>query len=324
MRRPCQTALIPMQIKRSPYKYKIIFCYTVLFLTFFGWKFLVDGIGYSFQLPVISCKRKTHTRRVHAPIRLLCCAPVRISPTIRGMQLPVFGSPDPYAVQPSKIVALGKNYLDHIAEERKIGVGTFTAEPPENPILFAKTPNTLAGPGQAIRIPAFLYNCGFQNVRTHYEAELAFFIKDRCRHVAPERAYEHIFGFTCANDVSQRNIQGADASGWFRGKSLDTFCPVGPQVVRMEDIGDPQNLRILCRLNGTTVQDSNTRHMIFPVREIVAYISMNFTLEPGDLILTGTPAGVGAIAHGDVVEVEIERIGVLRNPIVDERRVPAA
>jgi len=236
------------------------------------------------------------------------------------MQLPVLHSAAAYTVRPGKIIALGKNYLDHIAEEKNIGVGSFTAETPREPILFPKTPNTLVAPGEAIRIPAFLHDCGFENVRTHHEAELAFFIKDRCKDVPAEEAMNHIFGFTCANDVSQRNIQGSDVSGWFRGKSLDTFCPVGPRVVRTEQLGDPQDLRIRCRLNGRTVQDSNTRHMIFPIPAIVAYVSMNFTLEPGDLILTGTPAGVGDIAHGDVVEIEIDRIGILRNPVVDERR----
>lgn len=237
------------------------------------------------------------------------------------MRLPVLNSPDSYIVQPSKIIALGKNYLDHIAESQKVDVNSFTVEAPKEPILFPKTPNVLIGPEEAIRIPAFIYDCGFADVHTHYEAELAFFIKDHCKHVPAAQAYEHIFGFVCANDVSQRNIQGADVAGWFRGKSLDTFGPVGPQVVRMADIGDPQDLPIRCRLNGKTVQNSNTKHMIFPIKEIVAYVSMNFSLLPGDLIFTGTPAGVGDIAHGDVVEIEIPPIGTLRNLVIDERRL---
>ena len=120
------------------------------------------------------------------------------------------------------------------------------------------------------------------------------------------------------NDVSQRNLQSTDKSGWFRGKSLDTFGPIGPKLVYKEDIDDPQNLDINCRLNGKTVQDSNTRHMIFKIPDIVAFVSRNFTLERGDIILTGTPAGVGAIKHGDLVEVEIEGIGVLKNPVIEE------
>jgi len=158
-------------------------------------------------------------------------------------------------------------------------------------------------------------------VLTHHEAELAFFIKEECKNVPPDDAYNVILGFTCMNDVSQRNIQKGDQSGWFRGKSLDTFGPVGPQLVLMADIGDPQNLNLLCRVNGEVKQDSNTKHMIFPIRETVAFISKNFTLLPGDLITTGTPAGVGQISHGDVVEIEIEKIGTLRNSVLDERHL---
>jgi 2-keto-4-pentenoate hydratase/2-oxohepta-3-ene-1,7-dioic acid hydratase in catechol pathway len=130
---------------------------------------------------------------------------------------------------------------------------------------------------------------------------------------------DHIFGFTCMNDVSQRNIQHSDKSGWFRGKSLDTFGPIGPEVVLTEDIGDPQALDIQCRLNGKVVQDSNTRNMIFPVAELLAFISKNFTLEPGDIVVTGTPSGVSPIKGGDTVEVEIEKIGILSNPVVQEQ-----
>jgi 2-keto-4-pentenoate hydratase/2-oxohepta-3-ene-1,7-dioic acid hydratase in catechol pathway len=234
--------------------------------------------------------------------------------------LPIKGVSSTYSVNPSKIIAVGRNYLEHIAEGDKVGIGnSFERDVPKEPILFPKTPNTLIGSDQPIVLPAFVHNCGFDRVRTHYEAELAFFIKDRCKHVSPEQAFDHILGFTCANDVSQRNIQGADKSGWFRGKSLDTFCPVGPCVVPLEAVGDPQKLQIQCRLNGETVQDGNTHDMIFDIPALMAFVSMNFTLEPGDLILTGTPAGVGEITHGDVVEVEIENVGVLRNPVMDER-----
>jgi 2-keto-4-pentenoate hydratase/2-oxohepta-3-ene-1,7-dioic acid hydratase in catechol pathway len=167
-------------------------------------------------------------------------------------------------------------------------------------------------------IPGFLTEYGFDELRTDFEGELAFILRDRCRNVPPEEAYGHILGFTALNDVSQRNIQTSDKSGWFRGKSFDTFGPVGPQIVLMDDIGDPQNLRLQTRLNGKTRQDANTSLMIFSIRETLAFISKNFTLEPGDLISTGTPAGVGPLSHGDVVEVEIEKIGVLRNRVVDE------
>ena len=188
----------------------------------------------------------------------------------------------------------------------------------QEPILFPKTPNVLIGPEEPIVLPRFLNEYHFETLRTDYEAELAIIIKDRCKNVPPGEAMAHILGFTCMNDVSQRNLQTGDRSGWFRGKSLDTFGPIGPRIVRPEDLGDPQALRIQCRLNGNTVQDSNTRHMIFPIPEIIAFISKNFTLMPGDVIATGTPAGVGAIQPGDIVEIEIEKIGILRNPVVAE------
>ncbi|SPF40512.1 conserved hypothetical protein [Syntrophobacter sp. SbD1] len=234
--------------------------------------------------------------------------------------LPVLGKSQPYNVNPSKIIALGLNYRSHIAESHSVKVRGFTEEIPAEPILFPKTPNVLIGPGEPIVIPAFLLGYGFEDLRTDYEAELAVIIGKKCRNVKPEEAFEHILGYTCFNDVSQRNIQTGDRSGWFRGKSFDTFGPIGPQIVLHEDIGDPQNLRIQCRLNGAGVQDSSTSQMIFTVKDIVAFLSKNFTLMPGDIIATGTPGGVGRIRHGDAVEVEIEKIGVLSNPVVEEWR----
>ena len=130
----------------------------------------------------------------------------------------------------------------------------------------------------------------------------------------------HIYGFTCMNDVSQRNIQKGDKTGWFRGKSFDTFGPIGPQIVLTEDIGDAQNLQIQSRVNGELCQNSNTSLMIFKIPEIIAYVSKNFTLEAGDIIITGTPKGVHPILPGDVVEVEIEKIGILKNPVVAEAK----
>lgn len=233
--------------------------------------------------------------------------------------LPVYGSDERYPVHPSKIIALGLNYRDHIAESVSVNVNGLSEDEPEEPVLFSKTPNVLIGPDEPIVLPAILGRYRFEQPRTDYEAELAFFIGRQCRNVKEEDAYSVIFGFTCMNDVSQRNIQNGDRAGWFRGKSFDTFGPVGPQIVKTAEIGDPQNLGIECRLNGTTVQRSNTRHMIFDIRRIVAFVSSNFTLMPGDLITTGTPSGVGPIRDGDTVEVEIERIGVLRNPVAEER-----
>ena len=232
--------------------------------------------------------------------------------------LPVHDSGELYTIQPTKIIALGLNYREHIAESHSVKVQGFTQEIPEEPILFPKTPNVLIGPGEPIVIPAFLADYGFDTIRTDYEAELAIIIGSRCKNVSEDLAWQQVFGFTCMNDVSQRNLQTRDRSGWFRGKSLDTFGPIGPRVVIREAIGDPQNLRLSCRLNGNTVQDSNTRHMIFSIPQIISFVSRNFTLLPGDIIATGTPGGVGPLAHGDVVEVEIEEIGVLRNPVICE------
>lgn len=199
-----------------------------------------------------------------------------------------------------------------------MNVQGFNQDVPKEPVLFPKTPNVLIGPEQPIVIPKFLKEYAFPEIRVDYEAELAFFIGRRCKNVPVAEAWDFIYGFTCMNDVSQRNIQNQDRSGWFRGKSLDTFGPVGPVIVRTCDLGDPQNLNISCRLNGKTVQSSNTRYMIFPMPEILAFVSKNFTMEEGDIITTGTPSGVGRITHGDVVEVEIDGIGILRNPVADE------
>jgi len=232
--------------------------------------------------------------------------------------LPVYNKSETYTVNPTKIIALGLNYREHIAESHSVNVQGFTDEVPTEPILFPKTSNVLIGPEDPIVIPEFLKEYGFKELRTDYEAELAIIIKTQCKNVNPNNAMDVVLGFTCFNDVSQRNLQTGDRSGWFRGKSLDTFGPIGPQLVLAENLGAPQNLRIQCRLNGKTVQDSNTRHMIFPIPQIIAFVSKNFTLMPGDIIATGTPSGVGSIKHGDVVEIEIEKIGILRNPVVEE------
>ena len=233
--------------------------------------------------------------------------------------LPIKNRTDFYTIKPQKIIALGMNYKAHIAEADSLQVKSIKKELPGEPILFSKTPNVLIGPGEPIIIPSILKDYNFDELRTDYEAELAFIIKQQCKNVPPEKAYDYIYGFTCMNDVSQRNLQSADKAGWFRGKSFDTFGPVGPCVVLAEDIGNAQNLNIKCRLNGKLVQESNTKHMIFGIPETIAFISRNFTLEEGDIITTGTPAGVGAIKDGDIVEVEIEKIGILKNPVIEQK-----
>ncbi|MFH0782695.1 MAG: fumarylacetoacetate hydrolase family protein [Pseudomonadota bacterium] len=220
-----------------------------------------------------------------------------------------------YLVNPSKIVAMGLNYLEHIQESQSVDVQNFTNEIPTEPVLFPKTPNVLIGPGEPIILPAFVLAYGFPTCRTDHEAELAIIVKDRVKNLKASEAMDHILGFTCFNDVSQRNLQKNDKSGWYRGKSLDTFGPIGPIIVTPENIGDPQNLEIICRLNGKIVQHSNTRQMIFKIPEILAFISKNFTLEAGDIIITGTPSGVSPLHDGDTVEVEIENIGTLSNPV---------
>lgn len=232
--------------------------------------------------------------------------------------LPVYKTGASYTLRPSKIIALGMNYREHVREIKSVQINYAAGEEPKEPILFAKTPNTLVGPDEPILIPSILSRYDFAPPRTDYEAELAFIVKDECRNVPEEEAYGHIYGFTCANDISQRDIQRTDKSGWFRGKSFDTFCPVGPQIVLTQDIGDAGNLRIECRLNGKTVQSSNTGAMIFSLPAMLAFISRNLTLSAGDLVLTGTPSGVGPLKPGDVVEVEIEKIGILRNPVKAE------
>jgi 2-keto-4-pentenoate hydratase/2-oxohepta-3-ene-1,7-dioic acid hydratase in catechol pathway len=234
------------------------------------------------------------------------------------IELPIRNNRKSCSINPSKLIALGLNYRSHIAESVSVKVKGFTDEVPSEPLLFPKTSNVLVGPGEVIVIPRFLKEYGFNTLRTDYEAELALIISDRCKDVTAADAMNHILGYTCMNDISQRNIQNGDRTGWYRGKSLDTFGPIGPQVVLAHDLPDPQNLSICCRLNGKTVQEGNTRQMIFKIPEIIAFVSKNFTLMPGDIILTGTPAGVGPLSHGDTVEVEIEQIGVLKNTVIDE------
>ena len=236
----------------------------------------------------------------------------------RGSGAP--GEPASVELRPSKIIAIGLNYRAHVEESPSILTRpTDAPKPPTAPILFAKTPNVLAGPRSPIVIPAaLLAEEGFASPRTDYEAELAVVIGRRCRNVAAAEALDYVLGYSCFNDVSQRDIQNADRSGWFRGKSFDGFGPIGPAVVARELLPEPNDLAIECRLNGKVVQRGSTADMIFSVRELIAYISRNFTLEPGDIIATGTPSGVGPLKAGDEVEVEIEGIGVLSNPVVEE------
>ncbi len=209
---------------------------------------------------------------------------------------------------PGKIVAIGLNYMDHCRETN--------TPPPKNPVIFTKFTTSLNAPGEPVRWSRRLTQ------QVDYEAELAVVIGKTARHVSEADALSYVFGYTAANDVSARDLQFGDGQ-WVRGKSLDTFCPLGPAIITADAIPDPQTLAIRCVLNGQTVQDSHTREMIFSVAHLIAFCSQAFTLEPGDLILTGTPHGTGAfrdpklfMQDGDTVAVEIEQIGRLENPCV--------
>jgi 2-keto-4-pentenoate hydratase/2-oxohepta-3-ene-1,7-dioic acid hydratase in catechol pathway len=208
--------------------------------------------------------------------------------------------------RPGKIVCVGLNYRDH-AEEQGVPL-------PEAPLLFAKWENALIGPGEPIVIPPIVTKCD-------YEAELGVVIGSRVRDVSVENALEAVAGYICLNDVSARDLQFADGQ-WTRGKSPDTFCPVGPRLVQRDEIPDPQNLAIRAVLNGETRQESTTANMVFGVADLIAFITRTITLEPGDLIATGTPAGVGAFRDppafmqpGDEITIEIEGLGSLTNPV---------
>lgn len=207
--------------------------------------------------------------------------------------------------RPGKVVAIGRNYREHAEEE---GV-----DPPPAPLIFSKWPSSVVGHGAEIRWDPAL------TAQVDYEAELAVVIGRTARRVAVDEALDHVLGYTCLNDVSARDLQFGDGQ-WTRGKSLDTFCPIGPVIVTADELGDAQDLAISCSVDGDIVQDARTSQMYFSVAQIVSYCSMAFTLEPGDIVATGTPSGVGVfrkpprfLENGQRVSVEIERIGVLEN-----------
>jgi len=234
------------------------------------------------------------------------------------IHLPMAGTNRTITIDPPKIIAVGLNYREHVKESTSFG------DKPQNiptePVLFAKTPNVLIGPGEPIVIPAHIRDYNFTDERVDPECELAIIIGKKGRHIPQDKAFDYVLGYTCFNDVSQRNIQKSDASGWFRGKSFDTFGPIGPAIVSHHDIGDPQALNVTCKINGVLKQSGNTREMIFSIPVLISFISKQFTLEEGDIIATGTPAGISPIVPGDTVEVEVERIGILRNPVQREKR----
>jgi 2-keto-4-pentenoate hydratase/2-oxohepta-3-ene-1,7-dioic acid hydratase in catechol pathway len=211
---------------------------------------------------------------------------------------------------PSKVVAIGQNYMDHCREQN--------VEPPTTPIIFAKFPTSVIGPGETIRWDPTL------TAKVDFEAELAVVIGRLARHVTEAEAMDYVAGYTISHDVSARDLQFGDGQ-WVRGKSLDTFCPMGPYLVTRDEIPDPHNLAIRSTVNDQVMQDSSTAEMIFRIPYLIEYISRAFTLLPGDVIITGTPDGVGVfrsppifLKDGDVVTIEIEGLGQLTNPCVEE------
>lgn len=207
-------------------------------------------------------------------------------------------------LRPGKIICVGRNYAAHAAEHG--------GDVPELPLLFLKPASAVIGPGTAILLPP-------QSEQVEHEAELALVIGRRARWVDPEDVADVILGYTCANDVTARDLQRQDGQ-WTRGKGFDTFCPLGPWI---ETEFDPADALVSCTVNGQLRQMASTRDMTFPARQLVAFASSVMTLEPGDLILTGTPSGVGSLAAGDEVTVEVEGVGTLTNPVkMDEHTAP--
>jgi 2-keto-4-pentenoate hydratase/2-oxohepta-3-ene-1,7-dioic acid hydratase in catechol pathway len=216
--------------------------------------------------------------------------------------------------RPPKLICVGLNYRDHAAETR--------ATIPSVPTIFSKFSNVVIGPGEPIVLP-------WASKRPDYEAEFAFVIGPGGRHIPASKAMEHVFGYTIVNDVTARDFQGATTQ-WLMGKTFDTFAPMGPWLVTADEIADPHALDISLEIGGETLQHSNTRELIFKIPQLIEYVSTAVTLEPGDVVSTGTPSGVGFVRRpprylvaGDEVVVRIEGIGELRNPVIAEEPVPA-
>ncbi|HRW09085.1 MAG TPA: fumarylacetoacetate hydrolase family protein [Caldilineaceae bacterium] len=206
-------------------------------------------------------------------------------------------------VEPQKIICVGRNYAEHAAE-----LGN---EVPTEPLIFLKPPSSLVGPDEPVVYPAI-------SERVDHEGELAVVIGQRCRNLREEEAMDVIFGYTVANDVTARDLQRKDGQ-WTRGKGFDTFCPVGPWI---DTKFNPANRNVRCMVNDEVRQDGNTGLMIYSIANVLAFVSRFMTLEPGDLLLTGTPAGVSAVQPGDVMVVEVSGLGTLSNPVVAEAPLP--
>ncbi|NUW39812.1 fumarylacetoacetate hydrolase family protein [Nonomuraea rhodomycinica] len=272
-------------------------------------------VGDGARLPAVERDGLWHALDIPAGVTLealLAQGPGETRRAADGAVGPLPGAVPVAPLRPGKIVAIGLNYLDHI---RETGM-----DKPARPLMFAKFPSSVIGPGEPIVIDSGLTGS------VDWEVELAAVVGTPLRHAGPAEALAAVAGYTVANDVSARDLQFSDGQ-WTRGKSLDTFCPLGPVVVTPDELGDPQGLRLRTVVNGETVQDSSTAEMLFGVAELLSFCSASFTLEPGDVVLTGTPWGCGAfmdpprsLSPGDVVEVSVEGIGELRNPVVDGTR----
>ena len=218
---------------------------------------------------------------------------------IAGAPLPLASVKLTAPVAPTKLVCVGRNYAEHAAE-----LGN---EVPPEPLIFLKPPSTVVGPDAPVVYPAI-------SQRVDHEGELAVVIGTRCRNLAEEDAMGVVFGYTVANDVTARDLQKSDGQ-WTRGKGFDTFAPVGPWI---DTDFDPSNKAVRCLVNDNVRQDGNTSLLIYSIARVLAHVTRFMTLEPGDLLLTGTPAGVGAVQPGDMMTVEVEGLGRLSNPVIDE------
>jgi 5-oxopent-3-ene-1,2,5-tricarboxylate decarboxylase / 2-hydroxyhepta-2,4-diene-1,7-dioate isomerase len=216
------------------------------------------------------------------------------------------------SINPTKIVCLGRNYVDHIKE--------MNAPFPKEPVFFGKTINTLITDNNPIIYPKILYNDEL-NKRVDYEVELAFIISKNCKNVSKQNAYDYILGYSVFLDMTARNMQVNDRNiklPWYRSKNFDTFGPIGPKIISHDEISDPHNLNIELKVNGEIRQSSNTKYLLFKIPDIIEYISQFLTLEVGDIVATGTPGGVGAVLPGDKIEASIEKIGAITHLIVLE------
>jgi 2-keto-4-pentenoate hydratase/2-oxohepta-3-ene-1,7-dioic acid hydratase in catechol pathway len=221
----------------------------------------------------------------------------------------------PIPQPPRNVMCVGWNYLEHFEEGQ--GRRGQVDEMPEYPTFFTKLPTTVIGPQQEVQLDPRI------STKLDYEVELALIIGRSGRDIPPERAMEYVFGYTIANDVSVRDVQRRHGQQWFRGKSMDTHCPMGPWIVTADEVPNPHALPLSCKVNGETKQNSSTQYMVFQIPRLIQELSLGTTLVPGDVVLTGTPPGVGFartppeyLQAGDVMELSIESIGTLTNPVV--------